>query len=281
MSTPMCCEERARKAYMVALVMALKNGDVFSADKKLIVESAVKCVGYSVSEDLKPNLISEWSVDNENLPENSIAMIFLEGIIFPYKVFDIENKIKIIEQNPKIIGTVLLVNSPGGYEVRCDILQDVIKKSMKPIAVNVTSQCCSAAMEIVCGAKRIFCNSKQDVLGSVGTMTTFLSFKKYFEKEGIVWEDIYATLSTRKNEESRQLEENIENDEKMKAFLDVYNENFHRIIADAYGLNRSDDLFTGRLVFAEEAITKGIAHEIAPIESVIKWTFIEGLKNKE
>lgn len=163
--------------------------------------------------------------------------------------------------------------------MRTDILSDVIKNAAKPIAVNISAQCCSAAMEIACCAKRIFCNSVQDVLGSIGTYTTFYSFKKYFEDAGIECRDIYATLSIRKNEESRALEDDVNDDEKMVKYLDVFNERFHQIIADAYKLDRSDDLFTGRLIFANEAITKGIAHEIAPIENAVQWAFIEGLKN--
>ena len=143
---PMACEESARLSFLAALFSALKNGTI-EAFEKQITQTGITVKAFSMYEDkASVNIACEWDLDDVNMPDNSVALISLEGMIFPWKSYHIEQTIAMINSNPRLLGGVLFVNTPGGYIHRVDITSDAIKNSVKPIASYVTGVCASAAL---------------------------------------------------------------------------------------------------------------------------------------
>ncbi|MDR2824094.1 MAG: S49 family peptidase [Prevotellaceae bacterium] len=283
LSTPIACEVNAQNALLASIMLSLRNGTTTEFEKALSMQ--VHCRVYAINAaSIDINIASRYELDDENLPEQSVAVLFLEGIIYPYKVFDMENMLQRIAANPKIIGTLIFVNTPGGYVYRLNSLHDEILNSAKPVFAYVSRICFSAGMWIVSGARRIFMDDATDQIGSIGTMTTFISLKKMFEELGITQKDIYATLSTRKNEDVRAIEQNLENDELIIKDLDFLNSQFHEVVAKALGLDTEQHLdektgvFEGAVFFRDEAIRLGLAHEKATFQQALNSVMKEGLK---
>ena len=278
---PMACEPTASTAFFGSLVMAMKNGEVQAFEKRLSDERAVKCMAYALDAATGyVNVVDPWDICDPNLPDNSVAILYMEGIIWPWRTFDIENRIAQISNNPRIVGTLIFTNTPGGYAHRIDVLTDTIKNSTKPIAAYVTGLCCSSGQWFVSGCDRIFCASKTDTLGSIGTMTTYMDQSKWLEEMGIKLEELYATKSTKKNHRGREAAKG--NFEPIISDLDFYNEIFHETISKNMGIARKDDspVFDGSDFHSEEAISLGLAHEIATLDTALNWVLRTGLKNK-
>ncbi|MEA5459122.1 S49 family peptidase [Arcicella sp. LKC2W] len=106
-------------------------------------------------------------------------------------------------KDSEILGVVELMNSPGGSVFGTDELATYKLSYPKPIVTQVTGMNCSAAQYISSSSNHIQCSSKNCLVGSVGVMTTFRSFKEYYKKQGIDIREIYSKASPKKNEASR------------------------------------------------------------------------------
>lgn len=278
LNQPKALERGYDAAFKASLFMAIKNGTIQAFIDKIVSEN-VKAHAYAVNTDtLAVNVVDDYDITDPNLPENSIAVIDVEGAIYPWKAYRLEQMIMTAEQNPNIIGTVLFVNTPGGYIHRVDITADAIKNATKPIAAYCTGLCASAGMWLVSGADRIFAASKLDTIGSIGVMTTYSDSRKYWEEMGFIDTDIYATKSTRKNEESREAEKG--NFEPIVKTLDFSNEVFHATIRENRNVAADSEIFTGAVYKSEEAITLGLVDEIADFDTVLHYIMVQGMKQK-
>ena len=131
-----------------------------------------------------------------------------------------------------------------------------------------------------CGAGRIFAASELDRFGSIGTMTTFSDSRKFWEENGFIDTDIYATLSTKKNHSSREAEK--ENFEPIRESLDIFNESFHRTISARRGIaiDPESDVFNGADFLAVQAMQLGLIDEISDFDKALNWVVMEGMKWK-
>lgn len=280
LSQPIAIHPDYYKMYKTTILSALRNGKFESIALEL-QESKIKTKIWSLNNDAKSiEIAEEYELSNPSIPENSIAVIILEGMIYPWKAYQIENYVKAANENKNVNGILFFVNTPGGYIHRVDITSEAIKKSKKPTAAYVTGMCASAGMFMFSGAGRIFCASEMDVLGSIGTMTTFVDDKKFWEQLGIVLTDIYASDSTLKNFEFREAQNG--NFEPLIKNLDFYNEIFHKTIAENLNiiLDKENPIFKGAVFFSNDAIKAGLAHEIMDFDGALDWVMKEGMKFK-
>ncbi|HLP03839.1 MAG TPA: S49 family peptidase [Paludibacter sp.] len=278
LTSPMGCEPNARHSILVSALTAIKNGTT-EAFEKHISESGVIMKAYSKAEEGPDvNTCDQWDLEDNSLPSNSVAVIWVEGILYPWKTFRLEQNIAAANANNRIVGILVVYNTPGGMIHRVDITSEAIAKSMKPVVGYVTGMCASAGMWLASGSKRIFCASKTDFVGSIGIMTTFQDETKWFESMGIVVKDIYATDSTLKNEETRAAAEG--DFTPLITELDFVNELFHTQVAANLGIkvDKESPVFQGATFFAEEAIALGLAHEIGTLNKALNYTLAEGMK---
>lgn len=275
---PMLCESGARSSLLIAIVSAIKNGSINAMEEKLTNDDIVSKAYAMNPISGKVQTADEYELNENDLPDNSVAVLWLEGMIYPWKSYRLEQQIIAINENPRIVATLVVINSPGGMVHRVDITTNAIKNSTKPVVAYVTGLACSGAMWLASAAHRIFCASPGDQLGSIGVMTTYMNDKKFFESMGMETKDIYATLSTEKNEQGRAAEAG--DFAPIVSNLDFYNDLFHKTISENLGiaLDTENHVFKGRVFFAQEAIALGLAHEMGDMNTALNYALSEGMK---
>ena len=278
MNQPWGIEPSAESALRLALITAMQNGTIEALEKRITEENITSAI-YALS----PNGCcivdsNNYSLESMDIPDDSVAMIWVEGIIYPWKSFEIENQIAKVNGNPKLLGALLFMNTPGGATHRVDITSTAITNSKKPIAAYATGICASSGIWLASGSKRIFAASITDRIGSIGIKSTFRDITKYLEEAGIVEKDIYATLSTEKDAESRAMK--VGNEEPIIANLDFVNEVFHKVIATNRKIkyDKESPIFKGAIFNAQEAIANGLIDQIGTLDEALTWVLTEGLK---
>jgi protease-4 len=263
-----------RKEAYAALLLSLLKGERISE------EGFEKARERNRSYVTSKSLVGHLSLSDANIPEGSIAVIPIRGEIMKYDQFcgprgslSITQEIKNADANPKIKSILLVVDSPGGQIDYTDILADTIKNSKTPIIAYIEGMAASAAYWIVSGASKIIASSDIDRIGSIGTMLFFADLQPYYEKQGVKFHEIYATKSTDKNKDVRDVLEG-KYDNYRKGVLDRFNEKFHSSVKENRpGLDEST--LTGKMFFAPEAITMGLIDEIGSMEYALQQTDIE------
>jgi ClpP class serine protease len=232
---------------------------------------------YAENNAAEKNIV-DWDFSDPDIPENSIAFLPIQGPIFSWSNLRLIENLKKIEQNSRIIAVVFFVNSPGGQVFMTDIVAQSIKGLSKPTVGMVMNIAASAALWMTSSMNFCFATSPMDQIGSIGTYTSFTDMRGMLDKLGIKITDIYATLSTRKNEEIRALLEG--NDDLLVKDLDFINEIFHQAIRENLGIDQSSEVFTGAIYYAAEAQNHGLISGICTMESVFQTAYEEGLIHK-
>lgn len=276
LSSPMAIHPDHFNSLKLALFSAVSNGDTgaLAAElkKEQIETRVVSATGSSVVDGSQLGML--------DVPADSVAVFILEGVIYPWKTYALEQYLKDAISNPNIIGIVFFVNTPGGYTHRVDIISDLIRDCEKPTAACVTGMCASAGMWLFSGSDRMFYSSKLDVFGSIGVMTTYTNLKEFWEKMGVIDVDIYASLSTEKNKESREAEAG--NYEPIVNQLDYINTAFHESVSANLGLARTGEsgVFSGATYFSEEARSLGLVDELRDMDGAVAWVVGEAMKRR-
>ena len=276
MNQPWAIEENYESSFKMALINALRSGNINAFEKKITAETVSSKVCTISAGGV--NIVDQYSLESVDIPDDSVALIYVEGCIYPWKSFDLEQKIAKVNGNPRLLGAVLLMNTPGGAIHRVDITSDAIKNSKKPIVGYVTGVCASAGMWLISGADKVFVASQSDRLGSIGVMTTYVNDTKFWEQMGVTQTDLYATISTEKNRESRAMEEG--DSSLIVAQLDFVNNLFINTIATNRNvkLDVKNPIFKGAMFNASDAITNGLADEMGTLDEALAYVLTQGLK---
>lgn len=226
-------------------------------------------------------LASRWELDDETLPEGSVAVIELEGVLYSWNTFALERWLWMAEQNDKICGVVLWINGPGGMVSHVDVVASTIKEMTKPVATFVAGTMASAHFWIGTAADRIFIASPLCEVGSVGVMVTWASWKKYFEKNGIDVRDIYPDSADLKNHEYRALEDKGD-EEPIKQQLERLHEVFAQTVADNLGVEYDPELplFRGQIFTGAEALELGYVDELGTLQDAVTWVLGRATANQ-
>lgn len=225
------------------------------------------------------SLVGKYEFMDDSIPDNSVALITMDGPMESEMYMDMVLKLQRIESNPRINSVILQVNSPGGMVTGLDVLGQKIKSMQKPVVAIITGMAASAAMWVISSASRRIATSSVDMIGSIGTMATFRDFSGLLEKIGIKSTDLYGTKASRKNEEYRAMKENADPALTIQR-LDFINEVFHSTIAANLNISRDSEVFSGAVYFAEQARQLGLIDEIASIDQAVSKAYLLGLQNK-
>lgn len=228
---------------------------------------------------------------NEELPSDLLNVVPITGAItkygssFSYGTVDYEQMIRIGEANPKVKAHVLQMDTGGGSVYGTLTLTRTIKEAKKPVIGFIDSYCCSAGMEIISASDEIYASHAMDLMGSIGTLVSWANLRPAYEKMGVEFHEVYATLSTRKNGTFRAVEEK-KGQERYKQLvdelLDPINEDFHQTIKtnmpQVLELSESDQewLLSGPTFFAEKGLSFGLIDGIGSFEAVIDRAFEMG-----
>lgn len=238
------------------------NDDVFGEPTK------VKAINSATLEMTEISTVSE-------IQESSVAVIPLIGPIMKYDSWceygtqSRKEQLQAAIDNPKIDGVIFYIDSPGGESLAMELLHDAIieAKQSKPVYAVVEGLCCSAAMGIASACTKIYLAGESCIVGSIGTMCSFVDVRGWKEYEGVKFHEVYATKSTDKNKDYRDaLEGNYET--MRNETLDPLNEFFHNMVTSGLpGLNKETTL-SGKTFLSDEAIKNGLAHGKGDLKQV-------------
>ncbi|MFZ4523270.1 MAG: S49 family peptidase [Bacteroidales bacterium] len=262
-------------SYLPVLIAFVKGQEMLlgpADDKKPYV------VAWSDSAQLIPT-IGKWNLTDASIPENSVAVIPVDGVICSWNSVDLMTMLRDAQANDSINSILLVVNSPGGMVSQIDLLAGSIKSLTKPTVSVVMGMAASAAMWVISATSYRIATSPIDVIGSIGTKTSIQDYSGLLEKIGIKITDFYATKATRKDEEVRAIKENGDT-KPMAAFVDFVNEVFHQAIRENLGIAADSEVFTGAAYFAAKAQELGLINEIGSMDYALAKAYQLGLRNK-
>lgn len=256
------------------VIPCITSGNPASAEK-LLEDSHLQtqCLAEGVT-------FGKWYADDIDLPEGSIIIFRLSGMLYRWETSQLSGLIDAAESNPKVAGVLFSIDGPGGMAGGVPALAEKIRAMKTPTATVVEGEMCSAHLWIGASADRVFVTSDFCEIGSLGTMTTFTSYRKYYENIGIEERDIYPDTADLKNSDYRLLDEKGD-DSAVKSRLERLHRTFADHVSSCRGINADmeDPIFRGVVVGGKEAISKGLADEIGNFDSAVKWLLAQGVIN--
>lgn len=222
-----------------------------------------------------PYIAHYWQLDDINLPSNSVAVIYLTGMLMAWETDWLVEKIQAASANPAVCGIVLVIDGPGGHVARIDVAASVIKECPKPVATLVAGSMCSAHFWLGTCASRTFAVSTLCTVGSVGVMCEYVGTKKYFETLGLDVRDIYPDSADLKNEETRALDSGDESLTKDR--LAKVHRLFAETVAENLGIPYDPklEIFRGRVFTADVAVEAGYIDQMGSLSDAVLWVLAE------
>lgn len=160
----------------------------------------------------------------------------------------------------RVVGFILKTNSGGGSSSAVELMVDTINeiKKTKPVysVVIKGGMAASAAYGIISASTKIFSESGQNIVGSIGTMIEFDGYAantedKLFGEKHI---RLYASKSTMKNKAFEEALNNDNYEPLIKELLDPINENFIDMVGNNRPQLKGTDFGDGHTVFSKDAI---------------------------
>ena len=260
-------------AYLPQFINYLKGGELSTESKELVARSDP----YTI--EAGTNIVTGWRIGDYDIPRNSVAVIPVNGVIMKYGYSGtqrIQQRIAEAEVNPNIIAILFYVESPGGMVSGTDITEQTILNCKKPTIGFGSGLVASAAMWIFAACNYRILSSRLDQIGSIGTKVSIKDFSGLMEKYGITIKDVYASLSTEKDNVIRELLEN-NNDKPLIKQLDFVNKAFHTSIQTNLKISASSEVFSGGIYFAEEGISHGLANEVNSFPYAVELAYNRGM----
>ncbi len=185
--------------------------------------------------------------------------------------YDRMQMLSFAENNPNIVGTVLMVDSGGGSGEGLTEFCQLISECSKPVVSYVFGMAASAAYWIACASHSIQLSSAASEVGSIGAFCTLIDPTGAFEAQGFKIATIYATQSEDKNDFYRDWTDK-DKIEKAQAYIDEWAQVFIDQVT-AYRPNIKDEAKKGAMYSGQQAIDMGLADGIASLEECIDAIF--------
>jgi protease-4 len=173
--------------------------------------------------------------------------------------------------DPSIAGIVLDIDSGGGQVYGTGEFYDFIREYPKPTVAYTDGYMCSAAYYLGNATQYIVANKRADHIGSIGAYATIVDFNGLLEKLGAKVHEMYATESTEKNSDFREVfKGNYE--PYIKNTLDPIVATFHADMkATRPGLNEA--VFSGGTWTGDKSLEMGLIDELGTIQTAIAKVF--------
>lgn len=212
-----------------------------------------------------------------NIPSNSIGVVNLVGPMIRYGNWwfwgadELVAMLKRFDEDPNIIGTILIIDSGGGSVKAVWPFREFFKVKKKPI-VSLADTSASAALWVQSGTDfRMASNNITSIFGSVGVMANFMTYQKYLKDLGVKEHTIYSNLSEDKNK-AFDLAMEGKYDLIKKEHLDPLALRFQADIkTDLPKLDLNvPGIISGKMFYAEEALQHGFIQEIGNLDRAVQ-----------
>lgn len=232
------------------------------------VENKIPVVFNSIDDELQYEDIPEESSNSQYISVLSIKspLFKYDQMCGPIGTRTMMRVLKEWEANNSIVGVVLDIDCPGGQVAGLSEFADFLYNYSKPIVSFTDGNQASAAQYVASACKYSFSHKFAEHLGSIGTMLKYIDLDGILKNQGAIIEDIYATGSTRKNEEQRKKDNENSNELIIQNILNPAREQF---VSDMkkFRPNIDESLFEGQIVRPEEAVSLGLIDEIGTLQS--------------
>lgn len=218
--------------------------------------------------------MEEPETEPKESQKNSIVIIDIYGPItkrdgwYSWGSESYASMLEAIYKNTQIKGVILKVDSGGGEFGGIAPVYEMIAKRNKPVVAFIDGMAASACYGMICNADMIVAARNTDRVGSIGAYCTIQDFTGYFEKLGIKIIDVYSSLSKDKNLPYREAVKG--NSTLIQHEIDFLVNDFISKVKTSRHLN-SDDWQTGKLYYAQDALSIGLIDAIDSLDNVIKY----------
>lgn len=257
-SSRIFCTAQAAQEFLADLFLAEKQGFLF--DDMPTYQELTKKTATKLAEESNIPLTCDYT--DANLENEAIAYYRIKGMIMGESSWWFSTKqfvedIEAAEANPMIMAHFIHANSGGGDTWYLDVAYQTLMKATKPIVTVVERVGASACVYLVCPSTKIYAATQNEILGSIGTMVSFMNFKPYYETMGLKFVEEYATKSTLKNKKFNDLA-NGKPEQFIKEELDPLQQQFEAAVRKARPkagiLPEDHPLFAGE-TFSTQAAT--------------------------
>jgi len=208
----------------------------------------------------------------------NVGFVTIEGDIdYPEDYFensiiasDVIEEIEELENNEKIKGIVIELDSSGGAPTSSERMMMAVKNTSKPTVAVIRNSGTSGGYLIASAADRIFVSKLSDV-GSIGISLSFLDTTAKDLKEGSVFYNFssgkYKITGTEHSEMTKEQRDVVMEDvmQSHEIFVKYVSENRN------IPIEKVEELATGRSWLGGDSVALGLADEIGGTPEAIKW----------
>lgn len=219
--------------------------------------------------------------DLDSAPHGVVAVIPLKGTMlkhgtwYSFGTLEIAAMIMEAAGHEKVIAIVIDAHSGGGSVDAVAPIHHAIafaKKMKKPVIASV-DMCASACIFALAPSDYIVANNNiSAMIGSIGVIWSYIDIIPMYEKEGVVFHEVYSNLSENKNETFRFALEGkydlIKSD-----LLDPLAVSFQNCIKENRKgklVESTPGLLTGKMFFTEKAKAAGLIDEVGNQNTAIQ-----------
>ncbi len=148
--------------------------------------------------------------NSTDLDENTIAYHRVKGTITSDSYWRLSTKqlqkdLIAADNNENISGHMIHISSGGGEAWYLDQLAETMRAIEKPMHSFIEKVCGSGGYYIASQSDFVSASTPFDIIGCIGTMTSFMDIQPMFEKWGMRFIEEYATNSDLKNKKYNDL----------------------------------------------------------------------------
>jgi len=256
------CTPEARQEFLAELYLAEKHSSFFD-DMPAYQEISSKMADKMAEET---NIPLTCQYDDVDLNNEAIAYYRIKGMIMGESYWWFSTKqfvedVEAAEANPMIMAHFIHANSGGGDTWFLDVAFETLMKATKPVITFVERVGGSACIYLISPSKLIYAATQNEILGSIGTMVSFLDFMPYYEAQGVKKIEEYASKSDLKNKKFNDLA-NGNPEQFIKEELDPLQQQFEAAVRKARpkagALPEDHPLFRGETYATQAAIDLGL-----------------------
>lgn len=213
----------------------------------------------------------------DSFENNSIAVIPIIGHMFKYGSWwrygmdDMANLIRLADQSSKIIGTILVCNTPGGTSQSVIQLEDALRNRTKPCVGLVDGQCCSGGIYALSFCDKIAATNPMCIIGNIGVYVQIVNDDKLYEDWGIKFISVYPPESKFKNlayHEAKQGKTEMLINEQLSPFA-IHFQNI--IKGNRTNLDLSvEGIIEGKDFYAQDAVHNGLIDMITNYDGAVQ-----------
>ncbi len=212
---------------------------------------------------------------SKNKSEQSVAIVSIKSPILKYSqscgpkgTKELGEILTKLDNDPAIKGIVLDIDSGGGQVSGTAEFAELIHNLKKPVVTYTDGMLASAAYYIASAGNHIISNKHADRIGSAGTYIELIDVSGVIEKAGGKIHTVYATQSTKKNEEIRKLLDDNDSSLIIKQILDPITDKFHTEIF-CYRPQLDEKVKDGRAVSPAIALQLGLVDSIGNLADAV------------